>query len=114
MAIPAGQKDVTHTFDIDPTMFSSIINQNFVDGRPLKLYATTMHLHQLGQVAKLEILRADGSTTCAVDIPKWDFHWQLAYTLKEPIVINPGDRALGLVHLGQHGGEPAGRQRACR
>lgn len=92
MGIPANQKDVTHTFDIDPTMFSSIINQNFVDGRPLKLYATTMHLHQLGQSASLKILRADGSTTCAVDIPKWDFHWQLAYTLREPIVINPGDQ----------------------
>lgn len=92
MGIPANQKDVTHRFDIDATMFASIINQNFVDGRPLKLYATTMHLHQLGQSAKLEILRADGTTTCGVDIPKWDFHWQLAYTLKEPIVINPGDQ----------------------
>ncbi len=91
MVIPANQKDVTHTFDIDPTRFSSIINQNFVDGRPLKLYATTMHMHELGQSAKLEIKRADGSTTCAVDIPRWDFHWQLAYTLAEPIVINPGD-----------------------
>lgn len=92
MVIPANQKDVTHHFIIDPTMFSSIINQNFVDGRPLKLYATTMHLHQLGQSTSLKILRADGTTTCAVDIPKWDFHWQLAYTLKEPIVINPGDQ----------------------
>lgn len=91
MRIPANEKNVTHDFIIDPTMFSSIINQNFVDGRPLKLYATTMHLHQLGQSAKLEIKRADGGTTCAVDIPKWDFHWQLAYTLREPIVINPGD-----------------------
>lgn len=92
MAIPANQKDVTHRFDIDPTRFSSIINQGFVDGRPLKLYATTMHLHQLGQAAKLEILRADGGTTCAVDIPTWDFHWQLAYTMREPLVINPGDQ----------------------
>jgi hypothetical protein len=92
MTIPANQKDVTHDFLIDPTMFSSIINQNFVDGRPLKLYATTMHLHQLGQATSLEIIRADGSKTCAVDIPKWDFHWQLAYTLKEPIIINPGDQ----------------------
>ncbi len=92
MTIPANQKDVTHRFDIDPTMFSSIINQSFVDGRPLKLYATTMHLHQLGQATSLKILRADGTTTCAVDIPQWDFHWQLAYTMKEPIVINPGDQ----------------------
>ena len=92
MAIPAFKKDVVHRFDIDPTMFASIINQGFIDGRPLKLYATTMHMHQLGQSASLEVLRKDGTKTCAVDIPKWDFHWQLAYTLKTPIVINPGDQ----------------------
>lgn len=92
MPIPAYQKDVTHRFDIDPTIFASIINQGFVDGNPLKLYATTMHMHQLGQSASLQVLRKDGSKTCAVDIPKWDFHWQLAYTLKTPIVINPGDQ----------------------
>lgn len=92
MRIPANEKDVTHRFDIEVTQFASLINQSFVDGQPLKLYATTMHLHQLGQAASLKILRADGSTTCAVDIPQWDFHWQLAYTLKEPIVINKGDQ----------------------
>ncbi|MFO0595896.1 MAG: hypothetical protein U0228_11340 [Myxococcaceae bacterium] len=92
MTIPANQKDVTHTFDIEATRFASIINQNFVDGKPLKLYATTMHLHQLGQSTSLKIKRADGSTTCVVDIPRWDFHWQLAYTLQEPVLINPGDQ----------------------
>lgn len=92
MRIPAGKKDVTHTFDIDPTPLASIISEDFVDGRPLKLYATTMHMHALGQSTKLEVIRADGSRTCAVDIPKWDFHWQLAYTLKTPITINPGDQ----------------------
>ncbi len=92
MKIPANRKDVSHRFDVDATMFASIINQSFIDGRPLKLYATTMHMHQLGQAASLNVLRADGTTTCAVDIPKWDFHWQLAYTLKTPIVVNPGDQ----------------------
>jgi hypothetical protein len=91
MVIPAGQRDVEHHFDVEATRFASIINQNFVDGRPLKLYATTMHLHQLGQAASLKIKHPDGTSTCAVDIPKWDFHWQLAYTLREPIIINPGD-----------------------
>ena len=91
MVIPANKKDVTHRFDIEPVDFAGLINPNFVGGRPLKLYATTMHLHQLGQAASMKILRKDGSEACAVDIPTWDFHWQLAYTLREPIVINPGD-----------------------
>lgn len=92
MRIPAGKKDVTHRFDIDPTPFASVISEDFTDGKPLTLYATTMHLHQLGQAAKFEILRGDGSTTCVVDIPTWDFHWQLAYSLATPITVNPGDQ----------------------
>lgn len=92
MLIPAGQKDVTHRFRIDPTPFLSVINNQFVDGQPVKIYATTMHMHQLGTSSKLEILRADGGTDCVVDIPKWDFHWQLPYTLREPLVVNPGDQ----------------------
>jgi Copper type II ascorbate-dependent monooxygenase, C-terminal domain len=92
MTIPANQKDVAHSYAIDPTFYASVINEGFVSGVPLKLYATTMHMHQLGQSARLEVERPDGSKSCAVDIPKWDFHWQLAYSLKEPIVINPGDK----------------------
>jgi len=92
MRIPAGKKDVTHRFDVDPTPLASIISEDFIDGRPMKLYATTMHLHQLGQSAKFEVLHPDGTSTCIVDIPKWDFHWQLAYTLSTPVVVNPGDQ----------------------
>jgi hypothetical protein len=27
-----------------------------------------------------------------LDIPKWDFHWQLPYSLATPLVLNPGDK----------------------
>lgn len=92
MRIPAGKKDVQHRFDVDPTPLASIITEDFVDGRPLTLYATTMHLHQLGQSAKFEVLHPDGTKTCVVDIPKWDFHWQLAYSLATPVTVKPGDQ----------------------
>lgn len=92
MTIPAFQKDITHTFALEMADFASIINPAFTDGAPLKLYATTMHLHELGQAASLTLERTDGTTACAVDIPRWDFHWQLAYTMKEPIIVNSKDK----------------------
>lgn len=92
MTIPAFDPDVTHRFEIDPAPFSPLITTQFIAGRPLKIYATTMHMHELGSRAKLEVVRADGGVDCVVDIPEWDFHWQLAYTLREPITVNPGDR----------------------
>jgi hypothetical protein len=92
MTIPAYQKDVTHTFSLEMADFASIINPAFTDGAPMKLYATTMHLHELGQAASLTLERTDGSKACAVDIPKWDFDWQLAYSMKEPITILTKDK----------------------
>lgn len=92
MNIPAGEKDVTHSFVVDPTLLAPLISRTFVGNKPLTLYATTMHMHQLGQSAFLKVHRADGGTECVVDIPRWDFHWQLSYTLAKPVVINPGDQ----------------------
>ncbi len=80
MDIPAGNSDVMHRYQLDPTPYLSLANDAFVDGQPVKLYAATLHMHQLGRSGRLEIVRANGQVDCLLDIPKWDFHWQLPYT----------------------------------
>lgn len=92
MDIPAGNPDVMHRYQLDPTPYLSLANDGFTDGQPVKLYAATLHMHQLGKSAKVEIMRADGGVDCLADVPKWDFHWQLPYTLAAPVVVNPGDQ----------------------
>ncbi len=92
MTIPANEKDVTHNFIVDPTLLAPLISRTFTGNKPMTLYATTMHLHQLGESAYLKVHHADGGTDCVVDIPKWDFHWQLSYTLANPVRITPGDK----------------------
>ena len=34
----------------------------------------------------------DGSETCGVDVPRWDFAWQLYYFYEQPVRLGPGDR----------------------
>lgn len=92
MLIPAYAKDTMHDYVEDPTLFISAFDPTFVDGVPVKVHAGTLHMHQMGSSAKFEIIRKDGTKQCIVDIPKWDFHWQLPYTLRTPIVVNPGDQ----------------------
>ena len=48
-----------------------------------------MHLH--GRQIRVDIRHADGSSTCAVDIPGWNFHWQQFYYYKQPISVVAGD-----------------------
>lgn len=59
--------------------------------RPWTVVSTTPHMHLLGASLKTVKVAADGSETCLVDIPEWDFDWQQGYTLREPLVVEPGE-----------------------
>jgi hypothetical protein len=48
-----------------------------------------MHLH--GTAIKLSSFHPDGGTTCGIDIPRWDFHWQEFYYYVDPLPGDPGD-----------------------
>ncbi len=37
-------------------------------------------------------MRSDGSETCLLQVPRWDFNWQQGYRMAEPVTLNPGDR----------------------
>ena len=58
---------------------------------PLVIHQVGHHMHQLGKIGYQEINHSDGSSTCLVHIPKWDFDWQGAFTLEEPVTLMPDD-----------------------
>lgn len=59
---------------------------------PLTIYGAFPHMHTLGRTLRVEhIADADGAEQCLVDVPRWDFNWQLAYFYERPIQINTLD-----------------------
>jgi hypothetical protein len=48
------------------------------------------HMHLRGKAARYEALSADG-TEVLLDIPRYDFNWQLLYRLAEPRTLRQGD-----------------------
>jgi signal peptidase I len=48
-------------------------------------------MHLLGQSIELQLNPGTSSARTLLDIPRWDFHWQNAYTLAKPVVAKPGD-----------------------
>jgi Copper type II ascorbate-dependent monooxygenase, C-terminal domain len=52
--------------------------------------AVRIHMHELGTRARLELIRGD-QARCLLDIPRWDFGWQLFYSFAEPIALEVGD-----------------------
>jgi mono/diheme cytochrome c family protein len=58
------------------------------------LWGVAPHMHMLGRDAQLQATTADGQSSCLIDIPKWDFHWQQLYFYDSPsgITLAAGTR----------------------
>ena len=50
------------------------------------------HMHWRGQSAKYELVYPDGKREMLLDVPNYDFSWQMTYTYKEPKFIPKGSR----------------------
>jgi mono/diheme cytochrome c family protein len=59
---------------------------------PVDLTVTSLlaHMHVRGKAFKYELVRADGREELLLDIPHYDFNWQLRYDFKEPKVFPKG------------------------
>ena len=80
--IPAGEAEVVQSKD-------------FVERsrEPVTLVGVGAHMHVLGESIRVDLVRANGETTCLVDIPKWDFNWQQQYGFGPDAheIVQPGD-----------------------
>jgi len=59
---------------------------------PVDLPVTSLlaHMHVRGKAFKFELTTPDGRTETLLDLPNYDFNWQLRYDLKQPRVLPRG------------------------
>lgn len=86
--IPAGASGVIGTTTV-PISIPSSVSGTYVQG---EIVGMTPHMHMFGTNIRERILRADGSEECMVQVPNWDFEWQLDYPFVEPAQYGPDDR----------------------
>ena len=56
-----------------------------------QIWGANAHMHTRGKAVRIDLLRADGTEECLLDIPEWDFNWQGSYRFKEPVQTSAGD-----------------------
>jgi mono/diheme cytochrome c family protein len=56
----------------------------------IPITAFMAHMHVRGQAFRYELISADGTSETLLDIPRYDFNWQLQYDLKEPRLLPAG------------------------
>lgn len=64
----------------------------------ITLYAFAPHMHLRGKDIKYTLIWPDGRKQVLLDVPKFDFNWQLHYELKEPLKIPVGSRIVATAH----------------
>jgi hypothetical protein len=93
MTIPAHSKDVVHSYSTDLTSLVNLMTGGAISGgKPLTLYSAGLHMHTRGTSISTRVDRADGTSECHTDVPRWNFHWQRNYTFQTPKQVVPGDK----------------------
>jgi hypothetical protein len=59
--------------------------------QPETIFVVAGHMHLLGKSIRIELDPGTPKARVLLDIPRWDFHWQNAYTLEQPVEVKPGD-----------------------
>src|SRR5262249_33097578 len=98
----ADPKTVTHlvrtssatngTFAIPPHVDAHKVESDLVFRTQQTLLNMTPHMHVRGKSFRYEAFYPDGTTEMLLDVPKFDFNWQIQYELSEPKVMPAGTR----------------------
>ena len=91
MPIPAGRPDVVHSHATTPTPRS--------DGSSRRLVAVNLHMHERGSHGQVGIRHADGTTTCLLQIDRWDYDWQNDHVFADPLELAPTDELFVECHF---------------
>lgn len=91
ISIPVGATDATAGGTVAMTTASSPPGGRWAPG---EIIGVTPHMHALGKSFRETLRRADGSELCLIDVPDWDWEWQLDYFFapEDVVPIQSSDR----------------------
>ncbi|MBM61689.1 MAG: hypothetical protein CL484_01930 [Acidobacteria bacterium] len=63
---------------------------------PITLYGLSPHMHLRGKSLKWIVTYPDGREETILDVPRFDFNWQIHYELAEPLHLPAGSKISGI------------------
>lgn len=63
-------------------------------GEDVRVLSFMPHTHLRGKAFRFEIVHLDGRRETLLDVPHYDFNWQLAYRLREPLPVRKGEKLI--------------------
>jgi hypothetical protein len=69
-------------------------------------HAVVPHMHLLGKDMLMTVTFPDGRTQDLIKIDDWDFNWQYAYSLEQPLDLPKGSVVKVIAHFDNSEGNP--------
>lgn len=89
-----GRVAINTDFRIPPNASDHVVKSDYHVSRDEMLVAMTPHMHLRGKSFRYEAVYPDGDKEILLDVPNYDFNWQLKYILKEPKLLPKGTTIL--------------------
>ena len=90
-----GRMAIETSFRIPPNTSDHVVTADYRSTRDELLLQMSPHMHLRGKSFRYEAIYPDGEKEVLLDVPAYDFNWQLAYRLAEPKLIPK----LSLIHI---------------
>jgi hypothetical protein len=87
------------TFRIPPGAPNHRVDAVFEVGTPVRLAGLHPHMHGRGKDFEYRVVYPTGETETLLRVPRYDWHWQLWYTLAQPLVLPKGTRIECTAHF---------------
>jgi peroxiredoxin len=85
---------INAALEIPPGARNHRVTAEQVLGEDIRLLSLSPHAHLRGKSFRFEAVLPDGRRQVLLDVPRWDFHWQLRYDLAEPLRLPGGSRLI--------------------
>jgi len=72
-----------------------------------KLMSFMPHMHVRGKAYRYELVTPNGESSLLLEVPRYDFNWQIQYRLKEDLFISAGSVLRGTAWYDNSEGNPA-------
>lgn len=80
------------TFQIPPNDPNFAVSASHMFFRPTRLLSVNPHSHVRGKAFRYELIYPDGRTDVILDLPRYDFNWQIEHQFATPIDVPAGTR----------------------
>lgn len=94
-------------FQIPPGAARHEVDAAFVFPQAGRILEFMPHMHVRGTAFRYDLELPDGTTRRLLDVPRWDFDWQIVYRLREPLDVPRGARLVATGWFDNSAANPA-------